>query len=230
MYYFLVYDDGTHTEYINKLLESVKIYGPQFEIIRFQKSDMDPEFVSLNSNILTQKRGGGYWLWKPYIIYNILQKINENDIVFYLDSKYYFIEEFSELYSEPLKTRDILVWKNQPNTLPEYFMKNWCKMDVIMKYGLYDKVFKYDAEDSWAGAIIVKKTPSSMIYIKEWLDLCCIYENITDTPSIIWKNSPEFNEHRHDQSMLSIMLHKNNIPLELFKKRYLQNCRRPYEL
>ena len=31
-------------------------------------------------------RGGGYWIWKPYIISKMLEQINENDILVYIDA------------------------------------------------------------------------------------------------------------------------------------------------
>ena len=108
-------------------------------------------------------------------------------------------------------------------------MKNWCKMDVIIKYNIFDKIFHENAEDCWAGSMVVRKTNKTEELMKNWLEISCYFENITDSPSII-PNSQEFNEHRHDQSMLSIVLHKNNIPLEFFEKRYLQNCRVPYDV
>ena len=171
-------------------------------------------------------RGGGYWLWKPYIINNVLSTINENDIVFYLDSKYYFTQEFDDLFMEHMKNNDLLIWKNKPNE-PIWYMKNWCKMDVIMKYDLYDKVFNENIEDCWGGALIIKKTNNTMKYMKEWLDMSCIYENITDSPSEI-TNDSQFREHRHDQSLLSVIVHKYNIKMLYFEKKYLQNVRQPY--
>ena len=226
MYYFLVYNDNQYSEYLNTLLESVKKYGTNFEIIIFDKSEIDSDFTMKNKSILSLNKGGGYWLWKPYIINSVLNKINENDIIFYLDSKYYFMEDFTDLYSEHMKKNDLLVWKNKPNERI-WYMKNWCKMDVIMKYDIYDKVFIENAEDCWGGALVIRKTDNTIKYMKEWLDMCCIYENITDSPSEI-ENSSLFHEHRHDQSLLSVVLHKHNINMVFFEKKYLQNVRLPF--
>jgi len=226
MYYFLVYNDNQYSEYLNTLLESVKKYGTNFEIIIFDKSEIDSDFTMKNKSILSLNKGGGYWLWKPYIINSVLNKINENDIIFYLDSKYYFMEDFTNLYSEHMKNNDLLVWKNKPNERI-WYMKNWCKMDVIMKYDIYDKVFIENAEDCWGGALVIRKTDNTIKYMKEWLDMCCIYENITDSPSEI-ENSSLFHEHRHDQSLLSVVLHKHNINMVFFEKKYLQNVRVPF--
>jgi hypothetical protein len=226
MLYFLVYNDYQHNHYLDKLLESVKMYGKEFNIIVFDKNNIDSEFVEKNKSILNCPRGGGYWLWKPYIINETLKKINDDDIIFYIDSKYYFLEDFTDLYSEYMKSNDLLVWKNKPNE-QVWYMKNWCKMDVINKYNIFDKVFNKNAEDCWAGALIVKKNKNTIKYIQEWLDMCCIYTNITDSPSRI-RNISLFNEHRHDQSLLSIVLHKYNIKLQFFEKKYLQNVRAPF--
>lgn len=225
MFYFLVYNDNTHTRYLHKLIASVRKYGKQFEIIVFDKHTIDKEFALKHESILSLERGGGHWLWKPYIINETMNKINENDMVFYLDSKYFFTEEFSKLYSEHIEHNDLVVWKNKPNE-PTNCMKYWCKMDVVLKYDMSDKVYIENAEDCWAGAIIVKKTINSVKYIQEWLGMCCIYENITDSPSSI--EHAEFRDHRHDQSLLSIITHKYNINTHFFENRYLQNCRIPY--
>ena len=226
MLYFLVYNDNTHNDYLCKLLESVEIYGKEFEIIIFDKKDIDSDFMNKNNLILNCARGGGYWLWKPYIINETLKKINDNDIIFYLDSKYYFIKNFTNLYSEYMKNNNILVWKNKPNQI-DYYMKNWCKMDVIVKYNMFDKVFNENALDGWGGAIIIRKTTETIKYMQEWLDMCCIYEDITDSVSTI-ENSNLFIEHRHDQVLLSIILHKYNIEMQFFENKYLQNVRVPF--
>ena len=57
--------------------------------------------------------------------------------------------------------------------------------------------------------------------------MCCIHDDITDSPSRI-QNSNEFQEHRHDQSLLSIILQKYNIETQFIENKYLQNCRVPF--
>jgi len=226
MHYFLVYNDNTHGYFLNPLLQSVQRYGPEFKIIVFNKDQMDPEFVEKHKSILSLRRGGGYWLWKPYIINTVLKQMNEGDIVFYLDSKYYFKEPFQGLYADYMKDHDFLLWKNKPNE-PSFHMKNLCKMDVILANDMYSKVFIENVVEAWAGAMIIKKTANTTKYIQEWLDLACVYENITDSPSVI-RNSSDFYEHRHDQALLSVVVYKYGIPLHFFEKKYLQNARFPY--
>ena len=224
--YFLVYDDGSKQfdTYVTDLLDSVKKFDKNFNIIVFHKKDIDQEFADNYKYILDQPRGGGYWLWKPYLINNILNKINEGDLLFYLDSKYFFTEKFSELYKDVLK-QDILVWKNKPNE-SEYNLKNWCKMDIINKYNIFEETFSKNLLDCWAGAIVIRKTPTTYNIMNEWLTMCCS-DDITDKSSLD-QNSQSFINHRHDQSLLSIVLYKYNINLHFFENKYLQNVRKPY--
>ena len=76
MMYFLVYNDDTHNYYIDNLLKSVELYGKEFQIIVFHKKDINEDFNEKYKSILCNTRGGGYWLWKPYIIYETLKKLN----------------------------------------------------------------------------------------------------------------------------------------------------------
>ncbi len=224
--YFLVYNDGTHNRFLDRLLESVRTHNKDFEIIVFDKEKIDNDFRDKNARILIERRGGGYWLWKPYIINETMKRINDGDLLFYLDSKYYFMENFTELYAKHIENKDILIWKNKPNE-PVWKMRNWCKMSVLEKFGLRDRVFNEDLVDSWAGAIFLRKSDLSSRFINEWLQMCCVYEDITDERSNI-PNSKEFREHRHDQSLLSVLVYKYNIGLEYFEKKIMQNVRQMY--
>jgi hypothetical protein len=208
------------------LIDSIKKYS-DFEIIIFNRCDIDEQFMKENNEIMNESRGGGYWLWKPYIINKVLNSIEDGDYLFYLDSKYYFMEDFTELYEDKIKETDILVWANKPNE-GGYYMKNWCKMDVVLKYDVYDLVFNKDVNDSSASAIFLKNSDTSRRVMYEWLTMCCNYSDITDIESINKNDGNFFCEHRHDQSLLSIALYKNNIKLYFFEKRYLQNIRNPY--
>jgi hypothetical protein len=139
---------------------------------------------------------------------------------------YYFTENFEDLYKPLLEINNIVVWKNKPNGGTHY-MKNWCKMDVIQKYGMYDKVFIDGVNDCWAGAICLKKTERTSQIMNFWLEACSSDMDITDRPSDS-AHSQEYIEHRHDKSRLSIALHKNDVPLHFLENRCVFNVRQPY--
>jgi len=47
----------------------------------------DNEFWNKHKDfILNNKRGYGYWIWKPYLIKKTIDKLNNGDIILYMDA------------------------------------------------------------------------------------------------------------------------------------------------
>jgi hypothetical protein len=223
--YFLVYNDSTHQSYLDDLINSVKETG-HFDIIEFKKEEITAEFMEQHSSILSCSRGGGYWLWKPYCIRETLKKLSDGDYLFYMDSKYKMKKPFVSLYSSVTENKkDFLVWSNKPNESIN-LLRAWCKMDVIQKYNMTEPIFERNAMDCWAGAIFLKKTEASIKLIEDWFQMCCCYENITDSPSIS-ENHIDFQEHRHDQCLLSIALIQRNYNPVYLNLEHILNVRYP---
>ena len=216
--YFLVYDDETGRYDLQGLIESVQKYS-SFQIIVFKKSEIDPSFVQAHQHILSLPRGGGYWLWKPYIIHKTLERIEKGSFLFYMDSSYMFKKPFDDLVAY-VDRNDVVVWKNKPNE-PVYPMKEWCKMDVMNAYNVDGEM-----EVCWAGTMLLKNTTYSKYLVKKWIDMCCNADHLTDSPSRS-PNSPAFIEHRHDQSLLTIALSQFMVPLHFLDASFLHNNRFP---
>ena len=230
--YILIYYDETnkYTDNINRLINSIfKFNRNHFQFIIFKKSLLiEKPFFNKYKHIFEKERGGGYWLWKPFIINYVLENdksIKDNDTLIYIDSSYYFLEPFEDLYLEKIKESDIIVWKNKPNESIN-LMKNYCKPDVVYKYKMKHIVYTENYTECWAGLIVLKNNEYSKKIMKEWLDMCCIEEDLTDTKSEI-KNK-YFIDHRHDQCLLSICLYKNNIKTYEMENKILQNIRNPF--
>ena len=61
--------------------------GKVDEFYSYGPDDVDPAFREKNKDILSRKRGNGYWLWKPYIIYKtIVEKLKYGDYLIYSDA------------------------------------------------------------------------------------------------------------------------------------------------
>jgi hypothetical protein len=72
--------------------------------------DNNPDFVNRNKNILQQKRGAGYWLWKPYIIFQELYLARDGDIIVYSDASVNFIANISYL-TKLTEKQDVIVFR-----------------------------------------------------------------------------------------------------------------------
>ncbi len=165
------------------------------------------DFYLKNKLILDQPRGSGYWLWKPYIILDSLQKLNDGDVLVYLDCGLKFALNPSPLVELcKSSTTGILICDNRP-VLNCWFTKR----DVFT-------VLNSDSETYWnsfqvmAGFMLVRKSDSSVSFVSEWLKTCEINNLITDDPSQCGlPELPGFVEHRHDQSLLSVLVKKKEM-------------------
>lgn len=182
------------------------------EIYSHNMSNLDKDFVIKNKNILSYKKGAGYWLWKPYIILKALEKCtSNNDIVFYADSGTYFKRNISELLSymdnQP-EYYDILLFETRtPCKECKY-----TKRDVFIALD-YDTSSCANSIQRAATYCAWRNTEKSRKILNEWLKYCQDEQLITDNLNIRNQpNYPQFKDHRHDQSILSILSKKYNIP------------------
>lgn len=57
----------------------------------YSRDAIDADFARQNEAILKKSRGGGYWLWKPYVIFKTLSTLSDGDFLFYGDAASNFI-------------------------------------------------------------------------------------------------------------------------------------------
>lgn len=153
-------------------------------------------------------RGGGYWLWKPYVILQTLMRVDMNDIVIYTDAGLVFVGDVNNLLRE--MDQDLMVFGNG------WRHGDWCKGDVLESM----KAWEYVNEDQvQASCIIVKKTEFAFRFIEEWLSWCELPDFIDDTPSVI-PNEPTFREHRHDQAILTNIVLREGIKYHRWPAQY----------
>jgi len=84
--------------YSQKLLTKSALENGIDDCFIYGKDDLiKTDFYRNNLEILESKRGAGYWLWKPFYIYESLNKIDDGDILFYSDSGIKIIKDLNVL-------------------------------------------------------------------------------------------------------------------------------------
>ena len=173
-------------------------YGPE---------DIDPEFKKKNKNILSRKRGDGYWIWKPYIINKtIVEKLNNDDYLIYTDAGILYMNS-TYLLVNFLEEHNASMWMYKLN----YKERQYTKRDAFILMNC-DKPYYYNTNHFMAGIQIYKKTNFTVKFIQEWLNYCQDERIITDNKNVMGKNNyPGFRENRHDQTILSLLIKKYGV-------------------
>lgn len=190
-----------------KLLVS-KIKDMNFEcsLISYGKKDLDSEFREKHKSLLSLKRGYGYWIWKPYLILKTLLQSNENDIIIYIDSTDVPSPIFFDSVITHFENNDILLI-NTGHLHDEY-----TKRDCFILMNCDDEKYHNQIQLE-AGILAVRKTEFNIKLLREWLKYCSNIFVVTDLPnSKGFPNYKGFKEHRHDQSILTNLSIKYNIP------------------
>lgn len=176
------------------------------KVFSYSPSDIDSDFYKKNEAILSQKRGNGYWLWKPYIIKKTSEKLDWGDFAFYCDSGAYFVKPITPLIEHcNAINQDIIVF--------ELFFKErqWTKRDAFILMDC-DTPKYTDSKQRLSGYSLWKKTQFSMDFLEEQLRYSQDIRIVSDMENTCGKpNYPEFKENRHDQSVLSLLSKKHNL-------------------
>jgi len=197
---------------INGELKQTNIFD---EIIGFTDEDLkkDTEFWEKHGNFIeNNKRGYGYWLWKPYLIIKTLEKMNDNDILFHLDAGCE-ITTYGEREIDLLK--QMAYNCNKFNLLyisAQRVEKQYTKMDLFEFMNMNNEDAKNSTQNA-ATVIIIKKNNKMVDFMKEWYNISCNYNLIDDSPSIL-ENDSSFSDHRHTQSTFSLLTKKYNMSNE----------------
>jgi hypothetical protein len=170
--------------------------------------DIDPEFAGHNRHILSQPRGAGYWLWKPYIIHRaLIDHARSWDYLVYTDAGVEFVGSVNHLIQAMERSgEDILLFGNH------YQHRDWCKREV------FDALNCKDGHQVQASAMVLKNSENAMYLVEEWLHQCQYGNQIDDKCGS--DQYPGFQEHRHDQAILTAVAQAMNLKLHWWPAMY----------
>ena len=151
-------------------------YGPE---------DLDEEFKEKNIDILSRKRGNGYWLWKSYIINKtIVEKLKDGDYLIYTDACTLYMDSVFVLL-QFLKSHKISMWIDRLRH-KEF---RYTKRDAFILLGA-DMPFYSQTNQYQATIQIYKKSTYTVKFIQEWLYYCQDKRIITDDKNTL--NQPNY--------------------------------------
>jgi hypothetical protein len=190
----------------NKVVDSVTHWTP--------KKLLAAGFENRCPRIRLSERGSGFYAWKPFIIQKKLEAAPEGDIVFYCDVgrtfPYKLLSGSLQVFLDWMKThkQSIMPGIQIPWNGP---MSIWTKRDAFVATSLDTPSVHATAPIQASFSIWINGLDSKEI-VAEWMNLSAQRQLISDDPSKLgFPELPDFYEHRHDQSLLSLVYLKHGI-------------------
>jgi len=198
MIHHITYADERMSISAQKASLSASAFGMTSTV--YEPGSIEDYFFSINNHILTQERGAGYWLWKPYIIYREMAEgyHESTDWILYTDAGV-------EIINNP----SVLTTLNDPIVLfgNMYMHDYWCKPSVNASI---NHMVNLNCHQVQASAMMFRVCEWSMQFVYEWLLWCQIPGFIDDSDDGAYKG-PHWQEHRHDQAILTCLAEKYGI-------------------
>lgn len=167
---------------------------------------LDEEYIKLHKEfMLSNKRGFGYWIWKPQVVLQAARSLNPNDIIVYMDVGFEINkagkQRFSDYIDLTLSHESKML--SFSNTHIEY---RWNKRDLANRLGIGLDSPHLKTTQLAAGFFLMQNTVDNIELIETWRDIAVenSYHYSDDSPSIIDEH-PSFVEHRHDASIFSLL-------------------------
>lgn len=204
--HFITYGDSKKYSISKKHIVGLARYSNFFDSCNsFSKKDLDYDFVNKYKEILNQKRGGGFYLWKPRIIFNFLKKINDNDILVYTDSGSSFNYLAKKRFFEYIEMLQVSEFGNLRIENPKNFIeKHWTTKELFSYFNVSVDSDIGNSAQLLGGHLLFKKNKHTENFLNEFFKLVDFDQNlITD---FYEKNQIiNFKENRHDQSIFSLL-------------------------
>ena len=178
------------------------------EVIEYGPEDIDIDFRERNREILKSARGGGYYLWKPYVFRKAYDRLGEDDYLIYTDSGSVYVNKIQYLINCMEQAQvPIMIFSLQKEMLE----KKYTKRDAFVLTDC-DEPGYTDSPQSIGGYMVCKRAPEVEAFLDEVLRYAQDIRIISDRKNEQGlPNYEGFIDHRHDQSVISLMSKKHGI-------------------
>eukprot|EP00930_Biecheleria_cincta_P034342 TRINITY_DN23749_c0_g1_i1.p1 TRINITY_DN23749_c0_g1~~TRINITY_DN23749_c0_g1_i1.p1 ORF type:complete len:939 (-),score=143.10 TRINITY_DN23749_c0_g1_i1:278-3067(-) len=178
----------------------------------YGKADLGPAWVVRNDLILSQKKGAGWWLWKPHLILKTLKDPAvpwNRGIVLWVDAGNYLHANPRPLLESSLQGSDVVALR-----LKWCLEADWTSIATLRQMNVSTKYAMVDRPQLGAYFLAFRKTRLSIAFVEEWLRLAedpvallglAAEGLLRGTTAKQEELAPSFATHQADQSVFSIL-------------------------
>jgi hypothetical protein len=223
MIHFITFGDSGFAETKKRLLSQAESLGWFDTATAYGTEDLDDDFKERFKSILTMPRGGGYWIWKPYIIHKHLEKIKDGDILIYLDAGCYINPNGYKRFKEYIEMLNADESGDSGDSegcisfqMSHHTEDKWTTKEIFEHFNIHEDSRDIIESGQFIATVrMFKKNANSMNIVSAWRN--ALYQNpllFTDyyndanaADAVVFNNfnKNKFIENRHDQSVLSVV-------------------------
>ena len=188
--------------------ETARRFGGFARVLERSSADLDADFRRRHAALLAVPRGGGYWLWKPYVIERALCTLDADDCLFYADAGVFF--------TGPVDAIAALLRRGGGPLLAfagSALEREWTKREAFVLLGC-DAPRYADTHQALAGISAWRRCAESFEFVAAWRRAVEDARIVGDAPSRC--GAPEylgFRAHRHDTSAFSLLCKQREVAL-----------------
>lgn len=205
---YVTYADGHYEANLKANAWFARVLMRCEHTLTFRRRDLEADPIySSNRSVFDQKRGAGYWAWKPWAILRAIDSASEGDIVVYQDCGF-GLRYKSFVYPRTLlalaKKNDFIAGVRAPQYGPH---RRWTHKRCLELMGITDP---RDLDRPQVEAVVSFWTVSepSRAFLRQWLSYCLDPEIVGDSKAC--DEDPDFIEHRYDQAILTNLVNRQS--------------------
>lgn len=212
------YADGCCWQSLRKNRRQALAVGVD-EARAYGRKDLGPDWVAQHSKILSQRRGGGWWLWKPYVILRALKDPSlpwHRGVVIWVDAGNYLHADPRPLVKTALDGSDVSAMR-----LKWCLEADWTSATTLQRLNVSGRYAVVDRPQLGAYFLLFRKTELAISFVEEWLRLSEDRETLLGAeaansgdlaPALaptastaLAREMPSFQKHQADQSIFSVL-------------------------
>ena len=205
-------------------------------ILILEEKDLDLQFKKLFSeHLVLGSRGYGYMCWKPEVCLETFRKMQDGDILLYMDIGNHLRKKGKSRiydYLHNVEAQDFLAFQYRSflsTTVPDprhhfNLVSYHTKGDMLDYYGVRDNQRILNSGQMITAAFFMKKCEEAIAFCEKWKKVYCDDFSLNDDSPSKSKNIHARCLHRHDQSSFSIMWLLKGLPT--VSACEIEHCRR----
>lgn len=208
--YFITYGDQRFKKSKKRLTAQAKLFD--FDYVKaFGFNDISADYIIKTEPFIRSIKGGGFWLWKPYIFHKTFHIMKDGDVLLYLDAGFELNIKGRKRFFEYIDLLD-----NNKGVLSFYLPglkeKQYTNNEVFRYFEMEFSNTIYDSFQMVGGCILLRKNELSKKLIDDFFDVAVKRPDLFSDVHNDQTKREDFISHRHDQSVFSVLRKKYGLP------------------